>query len=136
LCISVFDSQKIKTLKTALLDLVLALLCALFGMIYELFSHGVYSYHMLYFFLFPLAGGTVPFLLLAWKGRFFPDSRAVSLYHAGLAALTVGSCASGILEIYGTTSDLIPIYWIFGSLTIGSALLLYGLTPKNNVEEK
>ena len=105
-------------------------------MIYELFSHGVYSYHMLYFFLFPLAGGTVPFLLLAWKGRFFPDSRAVSLYHAGLAALTVGSCASGILEIYGTTSYLIPIYWIFGSLTIGSALLLYGLTPKNNVEEK
>ena len=136
MCTSAFDSQKTKALKTALLDQILALFCALFGMIYELFSHGVYSYHMLYFFLFPLAGGTVPFLLLAWKGHFFPDSRVVSLYHAGLAALTVGSCVSGILEIYGTTSDLIPIYWIFGSLMIGSAFLLYGLTAKNNREKK
>lgn len=95
MCTLAFDSQEIKALKTALLDLV-----------------------------------------LAWKGRFSLTAVPVSLYHAELAALTVGSCVFGILEIYGTTSDLIPIYWIFGSLTIGSALLLYGLTPKNDMEKK
>ena len=77
------------------------------------------------FSFFHWQAGPCPFCSWLGKAAFSPT-----------AALTVGSCASGILEIYGTTSDLIPIYWIFGSLTIGSALLLYGLTPKNNVEEK
>ena len=41
--------------KTALLYLVAALSAALFGGIYEQFSHGVYSSFMIYAFLFPLA---------------------------------------------------------------------------------
>ena len=40
-----------------LIDLIATVGCALFGAVYERFSHGVYSYWMLYTFAFPLALG-------------------------------------------------------------------------------
>ena len=52
--------------KTALVYLLLSLFCVLFGAVYELFSHGVYSFSMIYAFVFPLAGGALPFLLLGF----------------------------------------------------------------------
>ena len=42
---------------------------AVLGAVYELFSHGVYSYFMLYAFLFPLAGGALPLLALSLSRR-------------------------------------------------------------------
>ena len=45
--------------------LLITILCALFGAVYEAFSHGVYAYGMLYGLAFPLLGGVLPALLLA-----------------------------------------------------------------------
>lgn len=47
--------------KTALYYLFISLFCILFGAVYELFSHEVYSYFMLYAFVIPLGGGALPF---------------------------------------------------------------------------
>ena len=45
---------------------------------------------------------------------------------AGIATLTVGSLISGALEIYGTTSPLIVVYWIAGAaLTLLGGLLFF-----------
>ena len=107
-------------IKTALTYLLISLFCALFGGIYELFGHEVYSYFMLYAFAFPLAGGTLPFLLLALaedKGslKLYPNTVCRSLWHAAIATMTLGSIMNGILEIYGTTNSLTGIYWYAGA---------------------
>lgn len=104
--------------------LLAAILCALFGEVYELFSHGVYAYGMIYAFAFPLVCGVLPALLLLRKGIRLPSGAALQLWHFGISALTVGSLFSGALEIYGTTSRLTAIYWLTG----GACLLLSTLT--------
>ena len=107
--------------KLILLDLLAALFCALFGAVYETFSHGVYAYGMLYAFAFPLALGVLPFYLIGILRAKVPGRFARNVYHAGIATLTVGSLVSGALEIYGTTNPLTLVYWAFGA-----ALLLAG----------
>lgn len=114
------DIEKKQT-KVALVYLLISVFCALFGAVYEMFSHGVYSYYMLYAFAFPLVGGAMPALLLILSGRAYPGTAARMLYHCGIATLTVGSIIQGVLEIYGTTNAMTVWYWI-----IGAALALMG----------
>lgn len=115
--------------KLILIDLFAALFCVLFGAVYELFSHGVYSYGMLYAFVFPLVLGVLPLLLLTMLRAPYPNRFARSVYHAGIATLTVGSIVSGALEIYGTTNPLTLIYWIVGGAlyALGAAVCLRSL---------
>ena len=47
--------------------LLCMVLCALFGAVYERFSHGVWSCFMVYAFAFPLLLGLMPFFLLQKK---------------------------------------------------------------------
>ena len=68
--------------------LLITILCALFGAVYEAFSHGVYAYGMLYGFAFPLLGGVLPALLLAGKGNRMPSDASLLLWHFGVSALT------------------------------------------------
>ena len=46
------------------------------------------------------------------------------LWHTGIATLTVGSLFQDVLEIYGTSSALTPIYWIMGGLLLLSGAVL------------
>ncbi len=101
-------------LRTVSCYLFITLFCALFGGIYEQFSHEVYSFFMIYAFVLPLAGGVLPFFLLMKYKKAYPSSFAASCYHAGIATLTTGSILYGALEIYGTTNILTTVYWILG----------------------
>lgn len=105
-----------KTGKTALCYLFISLFCILFGAVYELFSHGVYSYFMLYAFVIPLVGGTLPFFSMALSRAPIPNRVSLNLYHSGIAALTIGCLFQGALEIYGTTNRLVSVYWVLGTL--------------------
>ena len=111
--------------KLILIDLIATLFCALFGAVYELFSHGVYSYGMLYAFAFPLVLGVLPMLLITMLHAPYPNRFARSAYHAGIAALTVGSLVSGALKIYGTTNPLTLVYWIAGGALIALGMGTY-----------
>ena len=104
--------------------LLVTIFTALFGAVYELFSHGVYAYGMLYAFAFPLLGGILPALVFLKRGIKLPSDTALQLWHFGISALTVGSLFSGALKIYGTTSRLPAVYWLAG----GACLLLSVLT--------
>ncbi len=108
--------------KLILTDLFAALFCVLFGAVYELFSHGVYSYGMLYAFVFPLVLGVLPLLIITMLRAPYPNRFARGVCHAGIATLTVGSLVSGALEIYGTTNPLTLVYWI-----AGIALAVFGI---------
>ncbi|MBQ3160262.1 MAG: hypothetical protein IJQ45_03460 [Clostridia bacterium] len=107
---------------------------AAFGAVYELFSHGVYAYGMLYAFAFPLLFGLLPAFLLARYGRHFPSPVAWQLWHFGISALTVGSLFSGALEIYGTSSQLTMFYWLSGGLCLLLSLLTMAFLPARNEE--
>lgn len=112
--------------RTALIYLLAAIFCGVFGSVYELFSHGVYSYYMIYAFAFPLVGGVLPFLILDLKNpRYMPSALAQGLYHAGIATCTIGSIIQGVLVIYGTTNSKTVIYWIAGAVLVTAGLLVY-----------
>lgn len=108
--------------RTAFAYVLVTALTALFGGVYEAFSHGVWSGWMVYAFAFPLALGALPFGWMAMKRKALPCRWCCRLHHAGVATLTVGSIIEGVLAIYGTTNHLIIVYWAAGGL-----LLLGGL---------
>lgn len=106
------------TERTSLVYLLATALTALFGGVYEIFSHGVWSPWMVYAFAFPLLLGALPFSILALQRRPHPQPWVCRLHHAATATLTVGSIMEGVMEIYGTTNQLTVIYWIAGAALI------------------
>lgn len=118
-----------KAAKLAFVYLVIAISCALFGGIYERFSHGVYSPFMIYAFAFPLVGGTLPALWAVVFGCKRPPAPLPRMfYHCGIATFTVGSIIIGVLQIYGTHSPLTDWYWPIAATQIIAAVLLHLLT--------
>ena len=117
--------------------MLLSLFCIFFGAVYEAFSHEVYSFYMIYAVVFPLAGGTLPFMFLGLGFiKKYPGSQACHLYHWGIATLTLGSIVKGVLEIYGTTNALAVIYWPVGSLLILAGIITFVLGGKNHEERE
>lgn len=126
--LSTSDSkQKRKMAATGFVYLLVSFFCILFGAVYEYFSHGVYSCFMVYAFVIPLVGGTLPFFAMAFGDRPVPNRVSQNLYHSGIAALTTGFLFKGALEIYGTTNRLVSVYWIMGSIFVLTAVFLHCL---------
>ena len=103
---------------------------ALFGAVYELFSHEVYSYFMIYAFAVPLMLGVMPYALLLIS-RKVPGRAALNLWNSGIAALSVGCVFRGVLEIYGTTNSLNVIYPVSGLLLLTAWLITWIAGSKN-----
>ncbi|MGE4277520.1 MAG: hypothetical protein AB7E30_10155 [Lawsonibacter sp.] len=126
--------------KTGYGYLVISLLCLLFGAGYEQFSHEVYSGYMVYAFVFPLVGGALPFATMAlFRCQRLPGRCSMNLYHSGIASFTVGSMMEGVLEIYGTTNELLLVYWYVGAGFAAAGVLLYLLAllvGKERAEEQ
>ena len=112
--------------------LFFTLFIALFGAVYEYFSFGVYSYFMIYAFLWPLVLGTLPFLLMGIREAGICEAavrpRRFRFWHAGVIILTTGSIFDGILAIYGTGSPLTKGYFIVG---FGMLLVTLVLRKRN-----
>lgn len=106
------------TERTAFVYLLTSAFTALFGGVYEVFSHGVWSGWMVYAFAFPLGLGAIPFLWLSLRKMPHPRPWLCRLHHAGVATLTVGSVMEGVLAIYGTTNRLTLAYWIVGIMLL------------------
>lgn len=114
--------------RTAIIYICISLFCGLFSAIYEHFSHEVYSDFMVYLFLYPLIGGALPYTVIGLTKRLkSPSPESARIYNSGLAALTLGSCIKGVLDIYGTSSVYVSVYWMAGVLLVatGSTIYLY-----------
>ncbi len=103
--------------KHLLFNIVGAAFLALFGAVYEVFSHQVYSYFMLYAFAIPLVMGALPYTVLLLKEK-YPGKLFLNLWNTAIATLSIGSVFAGVLAIYGTTNSLIVVYPIAGGLLI------------------
>lgn len=111
--------------RRAFRGLIISIGLAAAGAVYEMFSHGVYAFGMIYAFMIPLVGVTLLSCLFARsRSRLMPGELPVLLWHMGLAALTTGSLFGGALEIYGTTSRLLSVYWLAGGILAGTGAVL------------
>ena len=64
---------------------------ALFGAIYEQFSHQVYSYYMIYAFALPLILGALPWALALGRGWRIPEE-VPGLWNAAVLTSPWGAC--------------------------------------------
>lgn len=107
----------------------------LFSYVYERYAHGVRSNAMIFAFVYPLVLGVLPaFAFGALRVlRDVPYASAVragvNLYLSGVATLTMGSLAFGVVEIFGTTNRLLPMYDKVGwpLLAAGALVTVVGL---------
>lgn len=97
--------------KNRIIYLSISIFVLLFSIIYELFSHRVYSYFMIGAFLVPLIFGVI-------GGSFIKKISIISInfYHSFIATLTMFCITKGFLDIYGTTNSLIYVYLVVSVL--------------------
>ena len=110
--------------------LFVAVVCAVIGFVYELFSHGVWSVYMIGAFAVPLVLGTLVNLIIALFRMKTPGMASETLYACGIATLTLGSLLTGVLEIYGTTNALLEYYWLVGAGFAGLGIIFYLAQPR------
>lgn len=112
--------------RQAIIYICIALFCGLFSAVYEHFSYGVYSNYMIWLFAFPLFLGAVPYFLISLSKRLpLPARHTSDAWDCGVTTLAVGSCATGVFEIYGTSSSYTAAYWPVGISLLAAGLLLY-----------
>ena len=127
-----FTSEKNKkaVLRTLIIYASLTVVTAIFGGIYEFFSHNVYSAHMVFAWAFVLFG-VIPYLLFFLLPiKRVPSMLTACIYNFGVAMLTVRSIFIGVIDIYGTTNaPMLMIYTILSVvfLTLGALLYFFGL---------
>ena len=106
-------------------NMIFTCFLALLGGIYELFSHEVYSYYMLYAFAIPLVLGVLLQFLTAYKKWRLPNDACLSMWNLAVATLAIGSVFKGILDIYGTTNKLVYAYPIASIILFGISFVMY-----------
>lgn len=119
--LSILDNKYLK--KQRKIYLIISIICLIFSLIYEHFSHEVYSFYMISAFLIPLILGSVVSTLLSMKN--IRVSRiSNNLYNASVATFTIYFVMRGFLEIYGTTNSIINIYPIVGIILLFVSIIL------------
>ncbi len=126
--------------------LLLSLFFLIFSLIYELFSHGVYSKYMMFAFSIPLILGTLLYLIIF---KFKINKRlsyiGMKIYNCFIITLTFGSIMKGFLDIYGTTNKFISIYLIISVFLLLLSIFINiifnvkkkgGVNMKDNIELK
>ena len=96
-------------------------------LIYAQFSHQVSSPFMTWMFLVPLFLGALPCCLLmklrpAW-GRKDTWRMGTRLYAGGMAALVNGMMLRGVMDIAGTASPYILVFWLMGGLLMLTGII-------------
>ncbi len=118
------------TIKNSLIyNLIGTVFLVVFGAIYEYFSHGVYSYFMIYAFVVPLMMGVIPYQIMFLKG-YAPNRIFINLWNSAIATLSIGSVFAGVLAIYGTTNRLVYVYPVAGTLLIFAGIISLIYTTK------
>ena len=113
-----------KTKREMYKHFLISIFFLIFGFIYEIFSHEVYSRYMIYAFLIPLLFGFTLYLVI-YKMEFnkYLSELGMSLYNISLITFTLGSVMKGVLEIYGTTNKLVSLYSRIGIFLVIISIL-------------
>jgi len=105
-----------------LIWLGISVLCLVFYLIYNMFSHGVKSAYMTYLFAWPLILGFLPSTIIYIINRIrhmssYIDAITDNAYCCGVASLTVSSMLKGIFDIAGTSSTY-QVYLLYAGIIL------------------
>lgn len=114
--LSILDTNFLK--KQRINYIIISLFTLSFSLIYEAFSHEVYSFYMIFAFTIPLILGACVTSILIIIKKNGVKRLLINIYNAGIATLTFGSLFKGVLEIYGTTNSKVYVYDIIGFLCV------------------
>ena len=95
----------------------------IFGIIYEMFSHGVISCYMIFAFLIPLINFLVNTIFI--NNKINVNKLSKNLFSMSICSFTFLSIIKGVLDIYGTTNNLIFIYLIVGLILLVASIILF-----------
>ncbi|MCR5546005.1 MAG: hypothetical protein K6F30_05945 [Lachnospiraceae bacterium] len=101
------------------------LFLALFGAIYEVFSHQVYSYFMIYAFAIPMVFGTGGLYLVNRFAKKIPTGISLSAWNMAIATLSIGFVFKGVIDIYGSTNKLLIGYPIATVMLVVFSIISY-----------
>ena len=121
--------------KSLVFQLGFTVFVAIFGAIYEIFSHEVYSYYMIYAFMIPLVLGVGLYIWMLLFGKKYPEGLSLRMWNYGIITLAVGCVFKGVLEIYGTTNRLIVVYPIAAALLLGIGAVSFFLATYSGREK-
>lgn len=110
------DKRAKPLINSVYFNLGFAIFAALFGAIYEMFSHEVYSYYMIYAFGIPLVLGVLCQVLTPVLFKRFPHGFESALWNLSIVTYTVGSLLKGIVDIYGSSNRKLVFYPITGGI--------------------
>ena len=106
---TLYISEK-SDLRTAAAYLIISVILAFAGAVYEYFSFGVYSYFMIYAFAIPLCLGTIPFMIKYMRssesngkqqgiqGRSVKTQRSEDIYHSASADIFCGKYVESLKD--------------------------------------
>lgn len=118
------ESNKKQRLTKLLVYIGITAFIALFGAVYEQYSHNVHTFYMWFAWIWVLGFGVVPYALLYFLPiKWVPGTLTESIYNLGVAILTVRSIYKGVIIIYNTTGDNM----ILGYTIISISCLLTGV---------
>ena len=111
---------------------------ALFGFVYEQFSHNVHTFYMWFAWIWVLGFGFVPYLLFYLLPiKRVPGLISESIYNFGVAMITFRSIYKGVIIIYNTTGeDMIMAYTIISIVSLVGGALLYAIGLLLNKKEE
>ena len=111
---------------------------ALFGFVYEQFSHNVHTFYMWFAWIWVLGFGFVPYLLFYLLPiKRVPGLVSESIYNFGVAMITFRSIYKGVIIIYNTTvDDMIMAYTIISIVSLVGGALLYAIGLLLNKKEE
>lgn len=143
-----FISEKIKTstLRTVYIYIGVTIFIGIFGAVYEVFSHNVFSPAMYLAWIIPCTLGVFVYLLLAFiPMEKVPGLVTACVYNFGVGMLTIRSIFIGVIEIYGTTNTaMLTAYTVLSIVFLavgGSAYLaiigyeIYKLIKRNKEKQ-
>lgn len=119
------DKRAKPLINSVYFNLGFAIFVALFGAIYEMFSHEVYSYYMIYAFGIPLFFGVLCSVLTPALFKRFPREFEAALWNLSIVTLTVGSILKGIVDIYGSNNQKLILYPITGCILALLAVIVF-----------
>ncbi len=125
------DKRAKPLINSVYFNLGFAIFVALFGAIYEMFSHEVYSYYMIYAFGIPLVLGVLCQVLTPVVFGKFPGSIEAVLWNLSIVTFTAGSLLKGIVDIYGSSNHKLIIYPVAGCILALLSVIVF-LAKKAN----
>ncbi|MBE6586391.1 MAG: hypothetical protein E7645_07755 [Ruminococcaceae bacterium] len=121
---SVIEPNRRRMRRETITGLSMGLLCIVFTLIYEFFSHGAFSVHMRMMCLFPFLGcgvlGLLCFVSPLWR---YIDRWCFNFWNTAMATFTLGLLFRGIVNISGRFTKLDRLYVILGMILLVIALI-------------